>query len=71
MDENLVIFLIVFICLIGGLFTFAIKMSEKECSSKATAIGYKYEFGVFQGCVLEKPNGQKILLEQLRYNENY
>lgn len=70
MDENLVIFLII-VGFIWGVFTFAIKISEKECSAKASAIGYKYEFGFFKGCVLEKPNGQKILLEQLRYNENY
>lgn len=41
-----------------------------ECTSKANALGYKSSFALFQGCVLEKPNGKKVLLQQLRDFEN-
>ena len=44
-------------------------LSQLECTSKAKALGYKCEWGIFQGCVLEKPNGSKVLLENLRYND--
>ena len=36
------------------------------CESKASALGYKYEYGFWHGCVLEKPDGKRVLLEQLR-----
>ena len=44
-------------------------LSQLKCTSKAKALGYKCEWGLFQGCVLEKPNGSKVLLENLRYND--
>lgn len=40
------------------------------CHSKANALGYKCTYGVFQGCVFEKPDGKKVLLEQLRDFDN-
>lgn len=42
---------------------------KKECTSKAIALGYKYEYGFFKGCIVEKPNGKKFLLDRLIYNE--
>lgn len=54
---------------IFGAFFGAMKIEELSCKSKANALGYKYEWGRWMGCVLEKPDGQKILLEKLRYNE--
>ena len=45
-------------------------MDKIECNTKANAIGYKSEYHYFTGCVLEKPNGKKVLLRQLRdYND--
>ena len=37
-----------------------------SCNAKASALGYKCEYNLFSGCVLTKPNGKKVLLEQLR-----
>ena len=48
---------------------FAYFTNYKECEAKADVLSYKFNYGFFQGCVLEKPNGDKILLEKLRYNE--
>lgn len=66
MDEGLAAFLlgaiIVILLIIFGAFQF----DKMECKAKANAIGYKCEYGILQGCVLEKPNGKKVLLQQLR-----
>ena len=40
--------------------------ANSTCGAKANALGYKYDFKIFQGCLLIKPDGQKVLLEQLR-----
>ena len=58
--------LIIIIIAFASLVKFAYWIESKECTAKATALNYKYDFKFFQGCVLEKPNGKKILLEQLR-----
>ena len=40
-----------------------------ECNAKAKALNYTSDYGLLQGCVLIKNNGEKALLEQLRiYN---
>ena len=57
--------LIIFIC------TLIVYASEfLECHCKAAALGYKCSYGVFSGCVLEKADGKKVLLEQLRDFDN-
>lgn len=40
--------------------------ANSTCGAKANALGYKHNFKIFQGCLLIKPDGQKVLLEQLR-----
>ena len=41
--------------------------SEKaECSAKATALDYNHSYKWFQGCLLIREDGSKVLLEQLR-----
>ena len=56
------------VCLIGFIvvcgLTFGV--NNQRCAAKATALGYEHDFKVFQGCVLIKPDGKKVLLEQLR-----
>ena len=69
MDEDVKAVLIFFILLIVMVIIGYFVVSQLECTSKAKALGYKCEWGVFQGCVLEKPNGSKVLLENLRYND--
>lgn len=72
MDENLnallAIFLIVVMSVVMGVVIGSV-LSQLQCTLKAKALGYKCEWGLLQGCVLEKPNGSKVLLENLRYND--
>lgn len=64
--KNDTIAIIIVLILFFGLF-YAI--SQKTCTSKAHALGYSCDYALFQGCVLIKPDGKRILLEQLReYN---
>ena len=65
MDEELKYILLPIFLIVVMVFV----SSQLECTSKAKALGYKCEWGIFQGCVLEKPNGSKVLLENLRYND--
>ena len=65
MDEELKYILLPIFLIVVMVFV----LSQLECTSKAKALGYKCEWGLFQGCVLEKPNGSKFLLENLRYND--
>ena len=68
MDED-VKAVLVFVLLIVMVILYHSVLSQLKCISKAKALGYKCEWGIFQGCVLEKPNGSKVLLENLRYND--
>lgn len=52
-----------FILLLLGL---CCHMANYACHKKAEALGYKCSWHFGSGCVLEKPNGKKVLLEQLR-----
>lgn len=49
-------------------FTVAILLKGQNisCNAIAKELNYKAHFGIFTGCVLEKSNGQKVLLQQLR-----
>lgn len=69
MDNELTIMMSIIIMVFLGIIVGAIKFEQLGCAAKANSLGYKYEWGLLQGCVLEKPNGDKILLEKLRYNE--
>lgn len=37
-----------------------------KCNAKAKVLGYTCDYGIFTGCVLHKPDGTNILLEQIR-----
>lgn len=69
MEKEMSIGLLIIILLFCGIFFIGFKSEELRCTTKAKALDYKCEWGIWQGCVLEKPNGDKILLEKLRYNE--
>ena len=58
--------LICALLIILGLCGIVYGLSNVQCSAKASALGYAYDYKPFQGCVLVKPNGHKILLQQLR-----
>jgi hypothetical protein len=66
MDRDLAGILISIIILFAALLPLAFYIDKMECKAKANAIGYKCEYGILQGCILEKPNGKKVLLQQLR-----
>ena len=68
MDEDLKAVLLFILLIVMVILGYAV-LSQLECTSKAKALGYKCEWGLLQGCVLEKPNGNKVLLENLRYND--
>lgn len=45
-------------------------VNKKQCNAICTELGYKYSYGFWQGCIIEKADGKKIRLEQLRdFNE--
>ena len=69
MDEELKYILLPIFLIVVMVVVMVSVLSQLECTSKAKALGYKCEWGIFQGCVLEKPNGSKVLLENLRYND--
>ena len=67
MNRNEGCFTIIFIVIIFMLaMTFNYITGLISCNAKASALGYKCEYHIFSGCVLTKPNGKKVLLEQLR-----
>lgn len=66
MDRDLAGILISIIIIFAAFLSLAFYIDKMECKAKANAIGYKCEYGILQGCVLEKPNGKKVLLQQLR-----
>ena len=59
-----IIFAVLLVSLIvGGVL---VNLDRISCNKTATAIGYKSEYSVWTGCVVENPDGKKMLLEQLR-----
>lgn len=56
----------VFIFVLGG----AYLVNLCECYSKAKALEYQCDYKPFQGCLLIKPDGKRVLLEQLRDFDN-
>ena len=66
MNNELSCVLIFLILIIAVLFGLGYTVSNAKCHAKAEALGYQCDYRPMQGCVLIKPNGKKILLEQLR-----
>ncbi len=58
-----IITIFIFICMPCGL-DYGFK--KIQCTRTAKVLNYKSEYNYVTGCILEKPNGKKILLEQLR-----
>ena len=40
-----------------------------QCSATGRVLGYKTEWHYFTGCVVTKPDGNKVLLRQMRDTE--
>lgn len=68
-------FVCVLAIIMGAVFLFCItfvmcfSMEKFSGEQIAKRLGYKSEYSIFTGTILEKPNGEKILLDKLRYNE--
>ena len=55
------------ILIIGGIVIgILLGVDAISCSKTAEVLDYKYQYSIWTGCVVEKPNGEKFLLEQLR-----
>lgn len=57
-----IILVIVISCVRGLNYTF----QKIQCTRVAKDLNYKSEYHFITGCILEKTNGKKILLQQLR-----
>ena len=66
MDNELACVLIFIVILTAALLGLNYTVSNIKCHAKAEALEYQCDYRPMQGCVLIKPNGKKILLEQLR-----
>ena len=68
--ENFIFGVIFFACMLALTAGMSYFMGKTECNAKANVLGYKHEYHYWTGCVLEKPDGKKVLLKQLRdYND--
>lgn len=50
-------------CIVGCIL---VGLDSISCSRTTAVLGYKSQYSVWTGCIVEKPNGEKVLLEQLR-----
>lgn len=64
--RDIILVVLVFIVVLTGIIYLAYFMNKKSCTAICTELGYKYSYGYWQGCIVEKPNGKKIRLEQIR-----
>ena len=60
--QNFTFFLII-IAIWIGLSSFS---SAIHCSQTGKALNYKTEWHYWAGCVVEKPDGNRVLLQQMR-----
>ncbi len=67
-DDLIAIIAFIFLVIISGLFV--CWSANYSCHKTANALGYKGNWGLGVGCVLEKPNGEKILKHNLRFIES-
>ncbi len=57
---------LILIIILLGVYGLNYGTEELRCSKKADALGYTHDYKLWQGCVLIKPDGKRVLLEQLR-----
>ena len=44
----------------------AYSVDKIECNAVGKKLDLKTDYSFWAGCIVEKPNGQKVLLEQMR-----
>lgn len=58
-----------FIVLFGLVVGVDSAIARHQCSEIGKALNYKTEWHYFTGCIVEKPDGNKVLLRQVRNME--
>lgn len=54
---------LIMVALVVGIAHFMDKIS---CNATAKILGFTPHYSIFTGCVVEKPNGTRVLLDQIR-----
>ena len=62
--------ILIFVALVSLILVPVYFAEKKSCKEIAKRFNYKYEHTFFTSCILEKPNGNKILLDKLYNIEN-
>lgn len=57
---------ILFIFLVCVCVCFSVAVDKTQCKATGGALGYKTEWHFFTGCIVTKPDGNKVLLKQMR-----
>ena len=64
--EDVIWLIVTALILAVPLFTIAYFMDKISCESTARALSFTPHYSIFTGCVVEKPNGTRVLLDQIR-----
>lgn len=65
LKDHFIAFFIFSIMIFGSLF-FMYIYEKTTCHITAKKLNYKCEYDIFAGCIIEKENGKKVLLRQMR-----
>lgn len=64
--ENAIWLLINILIIAVPLFTFGFFADKLSCEATAKVLGFTPHYAILTGCVVEKPNGTRVLLDQIR-----
>lgn len=59
-------FLVLIAIFLSPFFILAYGIEATTCKITGNELKMKTKYSFFAGCIVEKPNGQKVLLEQMR-----
>lgn len=64
--EEVIWLIVTALILAVPLFTIAYFMDKISCEATARALSFTPHYSIFTGCVVEKSNGTRVLLDQIR-----
>lgn len=64
--EDVIWLIVTALILTVPLFTIAYFMDKITCEATARALNFTPHYSILTGCVVEKPNGARALLDQIR-----
>lgn len=64
--EDVIWLIVTALILVVPLFTIAYFVDKISCEATAGALSFTPHYSIFTGCVVEKPNGTRVLLDQIR-----